>query len=46
MKIISIHISGGGYVVDVAGIPEDTKLVVTDVDTLEENVFTKKDNCQ
>lgn len=46
MKVISIHIKGGIEVVDVAGIPADTKVVVTDVDTLEEATFTQKDNVQ
>ena len=44
-KVISIHIKDG-QVIDVAGIPANIELVITDVDTLEENTFTKKDNCQ
>jgi len=45
VKIISLHVKDG-KVVDVAGIPVDIRLVVMDVDTMEETTLTSKDNIQ
>jgi hypothetical protein len=45
-KFISIHINGLGEVVDVAGIPANVGVVVTNIDDLSEAFFSKGDNCQ
>jgi hypothetical protein len=43
---ISIHINELGEVVDVAGIPANVGMVVTNIDDLSEEFFSKGDNCQ
>jgi hypothetical protein len=43
---ISIHINELGEIVDVAGIPANVGVVVTNIDDLSEVFFVKKDNCQ